>query len=158
MLAESQQEDGEVEYISQDSSYLFECPHCKLPVQVAKQETNCKIFRHARMMDTFLLRFDNGMIKRGFRGAQFLPLERGYNVGTKVTLVPEIETECRTATIVSRTEGRQVNPHAPQDHCDRLKEKGLIWGCGKPFQLIPGNKLLQDGSRMMTHVRKCGYI
>lgn len=29
-----------------DKSYVFECPHCELIVQVLEKELNCLIFRH----------------------------------------------------------------------------------------------------------------
>jgi len=30
----------------------------------------------------------------------------------------------------------QINPHMNKIHCDNLKSKDLIYGCGKPFKLI----------------------
>ena len=30
----------------------------------------------------------------------------------------------------------QINPHLPKEECDELKEKELIYGCGKPFKII----------------------
>lgn len=30
----------------------------------------------------------------------------------------------------------QINPHAPKAECDELKEKDLIYGCGKPFRIV----------------------
>lgn len=35
-----------VEYIEEDYSYIFNCPHCDYLIQVGKNEVNCKIFRH----------------------------------------------------------------------------------------------------------------
>ena len=37
----------------------------------------------------------------------------------------------------------QINPHASKDICDALIEKKLIYGCGKPFQLIKNNNKLE---------------
>ena len=31
----------------EDQMWVFECPHCHVLVQVANNETNCRIFRHA---------------------------------------------------------------------------------------------------------------
>lgn len=28
----------------------------------------------------------------------------------------------------------QIDPHLPKDKCEELVEKGLIYGCGKPFR------------------------
>lgn len=42
----------EVHYIIPDQCYIFECPHCELPVQVAKNEVNCHIFVHGSMRST----------------------------------------------------------------------------------------------------------
>ncbi len=33
-----------VEFV--DGFYIFECPHCKVPILVNKKELNCCIFRH----------------------------------------------------------------------------------------------------------------
>ena len=30
----------------------------------------------------------------------------------------------------------QIDPHLPKKECDKLKEKGLIYGCGKPYELV----------------------
>ena len=30
---------------------------------------------------------------------------------------------------------QQINPHLPQNQCNELKDKDLIYGCGKPFKL-----------------------
>jgi hypothetical protein len=30
----------------------------------------------------------------------------------------------------------QINPHETKTECDRLYEEKLIYGCGKPFQLV----------------------
>lgn len=38
-----------------------------------------------------------------------------------------------------------INPHTPKEECERLVEKGLIHGCGKPFRF--------DG----VTVEKCDY-
>ena len=34
---------------------------------------------------------------------------------------------------------KQINPHLKREDCDRLKNEDLIYGCGKPFQLIELN-------------------
>ena len=38
-----------VEYISENNSYVFSCPHCDGTVQVNQNEVNCQIFRHGIM-------------------------------------------------------------------------------------------------------------
>ena len=44
----------------------------------------------------------------------------------------------------------QIDPHLPKDICDKLKQNDLIYGCGKPFQIImSGDKYL---------IEKCDYI
>jgi hypothetical protein len=35
---------------------------------------------------------------------------------------------------IKRT-GQQISPHAPKAECERLLERGEIYGCSKPFQL-----------------------
>lgn len=42
--------------------------------------------------------------------------------------------------------GIQIPPHLPKEQCDMLSEKGIIYGCGKPFYM--------DGK----NVSVCGYI
>jgi hypothetical protein len=32
-----------------------------------------------------------------------------------------------------------MEPHLPKDKCDQLKEGDLIFGCGKPFQILMVN-------------------
>jgi hypothetical protein len=31
--------------------------------------------------------------------------------------------------------GKQMNPHETKEKCDELKNKNLIYGCGKPFRI-----------------------
>jgi hypothetical protein len=33
----------------------------------------------------------------------------------------------------------QIDPHLSQSECERVKEQGLIYGCGKPFRWVDGN-------------------
>lgn len=33
----------------------------------------------------------------------------------------------------------QINPHLPKFMCDQLFAQGLIFGCGKPFQILQKN-------------------
>lgn len=44
----------------------------------------------------------------------------------------------------------QINPHTQETECDRLVRNDLIFGCGKPFQLINGS----TGPELV----KCAYI
>lgn len=37
----------EAVYVAEDDTYVFDCPRCGALVQVARNETNCRIFRHA---------------------------------------------------------------------------------------------------------------
>lgn len=30
---------------------------------------------------------------------------------------------------------QQIDPHMKKEECDQLKEKNLIYGCGKPFKI-----------------------
>ena len=39
--------------IEDNNAYIFECPQCGLFVLVNKKETNCCIFRHAVMKNTY---------------------------------------------------------------------------------------------------------
>jgi hypothetical protein len=52
--------------------------------------------------------------------------------------------------IIKQT-GQQMDPHAPKNVCDDFFQKGLIFGCGKPFKIIKK----EDGK----HVSEiCEYI
>ena len=35
---------------------------------------------------------------------------------------------------------QQIDPHAPFEVCDRLAKNDLIYGCGKPFEVINQTK------------------
>lgn len=35
--------------------------------------------------------------------------------------------------------GKQMDPHLCKEKCDELIEKGLIYGCGRPFQILHEN-------------------
>ena len=37
---------------------------------------------------------------------------------------------------IYKTNYQQINPHLPKDECDRLFNDNLIFGCGKPLQII----------------------
>ena len=37
---------------------------------------------------------------------------------------------------VYRSDYLQIPPHLSKEECVRLMESRLIWGCGKPFQII----------------------
>jgi hypothetical protein len=47
---------------------------------------------------------------------------------------------------------QQLNPHAPKEICDDLKERDLIYGCGKPF------KVVWDSTLDKFHAVHCEYI
>ena len=48
-----------------------------------------------------------------------------------------LELNCRIFRHgVYKKTNQQVNPHAPKSECDYLVENDLIYGCGKPFQII----------------------
>ena len=38
---------------------------------------------------------------------------------------------------VMKEDFQQINPHLPKESCDQLKEQDKIYGCGKPFRLVP---------------------
>jgi hypothetical protein len=45
----------------------------------------------------------------------------------------------------------QINPHTPEDECNKLLQHDLVYGCAKPFMI-----LLDDLNNYI--VVKCGYI
>lgn len=44
----------------------------------------------------------------------------------------------------------QIDPHLPKDQCDKLHAEGVIYGCGKPFQIV------QTGEEWRAII--CDYI
>ena len=46
--------------------------------------------------------------------------------------------------------GEQMHPHLPKTECEDLVNRALIYGCGKPFQIIIKNNTMT--------VQKCEYI
>jgi len=49
---------------------------------------------------------------------------------------------------------QQIPPHLHKEECDRLVQENLIYGCGKPFQLISK----QENNVTYWSAIKCGYI
>ena len=41
-------------------------------------------------------------------------------------------------------DGSDVPPHSTKEECERFIELELIWGCGKPFQMIDGIPIICD--------------
>ena len=66
--------------------------------------------------------------------------------------IPHQEINCAIYRhAVLKTTHQQLDPHAPKKVCDYLAQQGLIYGCGKPFQVI------RDSNNNIT-VAKCDYI
>lgn len=53
---------------------------------------------------------------------------------------------------VYKQSNKQIPPHLEKTQCDLLKQKNLIWGCGKPFKVL--NKTNTDEWRAVV----CNYI
>ena len=52
---------------------------------------------------------------------------------------------------VLKVTGQQMAPHLDKQNCDLLKERDLIYGCGKPFQVkVDENQLF--------FAEECDYI
>lgn len=51
---------------------------------------------------------------------------------------------------ILKINGKQINPHAPKEHCDFYIKKQLIYGCGKPFKIILNDNKYQ--------IEICDYI
>ena len=52
---------------------------------------------------------------------------------------------------VSKVTGQQLAPHLDKQNCDSLKERDLIYGCGKPF-------LVKQEANGFFFAEVCGYI
>jgi len=44
---------------------------------------------------------------------------------------------------VLKKTGKQMQPHLNQSACEQLIKKKLIYGCGKPFEIIQKNNILE---------------
>ena len=51
---------------------------------------------------------------------------------------------------VFKASGLQMPPHANEEECTGWVREGLIWGCGKPFQVVVKN------NKMIAII--CAYI
>ena len=47
--------------------------------------------------------------------------------------------------------GEQINPHASKEECDSLIQRGLVYGCAKPFRIVK----TKDG---VFVAEPCNYI
>jgi len=52
---------------------------------------------------------------------------------------------------VFKKTGKQIGPHSTKEKCERLSQSDLIWGCGKPFQII-------TTSENKLEIKVCDYI
>lgn len=54
-----------------------------------------------------------------------------------------IELNCKIFRCgIFKDTGKQLNPHASKDECDRVLKENLIYGCGKPFRITHDKKLI----------------
>ena len=51
---------------------------------------------------------------------------------------------------IYKINGKQIKPHASKEICDELVKNNLIYGCGKPFQIIEINNAFE--------IKICDYI
>ena len=52
---------------------------------------------------------------------------------------------------INKSSGLQIGPHSAKVDCDNLFSNGLIYGCGKPFRIVPNSDTSYD-------VDICDYI
>jgi len=55
-----------------------------------------------------------------------------------------IELNCTIFRHAIFKDGRQLNPHAPKEECDRVVQENLVYGCAKPFQIKDGKAIKCD--------------
>ena len=59
-----------------------------------------------------------------------------------------LELNCRIFRCgILKKNNEQINAHLNENECIRLKKNDLIYGCGKPFQILENNTVIE-----------CGYI
>lgn len=48
-----------------------------------------------------------------------------------------IELNCRVFRCgIYKSNGKQLDPHALKELCDKVAKDGLVYGCAKPFEII----------------------
>ena len=53
-------------------------------------------------------------------------------------MIEVVEINCQIFRCgIYKANYQQIDPHLPKLDCDQLVENSLIFGCGKPFRLIP---------------------
>ena len=57
---------------------------------------------------------------------------------------------------ILKNNGLQIDPHASKDLCDFYINKQLIYGCGKPFQLVPNINSISNDDKYIAVI--CNYI
>ena len=125
-----------------ENGYLFDCPHCSSQIHVYNNEVNCRIFRHGQLKNTYNIR----IVKTGVIYDSVII--KGGKVGETVKFTNPVTGEKSEGIIQSINQGGQIPPHSSKIICDQLALNGLIWGCGKPFQI----------SENIEYVTKCDYI
>ena len=55
---------------------------------------------------------------------------------------------------VLKINGQQMDPHSSEQICNELFESGLIYGCGKPFQI----RVVLEKEKEVVVAESCGYI
>lgn len=62
---------------------------------------------------------------------------------------------------IMKKNGKSINPHTSQIDCEKLLRKNLIYGCGKPFQIIENTQ--PDSEKSISNdityeISTCDYI
>jgi ribosomal protein L32 len=53
----------------------------------------------------------------------------------ELVLIEEINCAIFRHGVLKKT-GEQINPHSSKEECDKYFNRGLIYGCGKPFNIV----------------------
>jgi len=82
--------------------------------------------------------FEKGYLSSRLSDAVDKRLASHYIVSEEDVVEAELSTHCNPPVQVAdhstmKSTGMQINPRAPQDHCDR---QGLVYGCTLPFKLF----------------------
>jgi hypothetical protein len=54
------------------------------------------------------------------------------------------------------TTGKQINPHTEKELCELYVKKNIIFGCGKPFQVILNENSKDEDDKFIAIL--CDYI
>jgi hypothetical protein len=74
-------------------------------------------------------------------------------------MIEVVEINCQIFRCgIYKANYQQIDPHLPKIQCDQLVANSLIFGCGKPFRLIPNDPSKPLSLDAKYTIVVCDYI